>query len=78
MEARVDVVVAKVRFPYAFKWMFNVLQVREYHRQYKEEERNTRDVMIVAHGHFSRVLISRWINFPLRLGESTGCFPLKV
>lgn len=25
--------------------------------------------MIVAHGHFSRVLISRWINCPLRLGE---------
>ncbi|KAH0590885.1 hypothetical protein H2248_001001 [Termitomyces sp. 'cryptogamus'] len=53
MEARVDTVISKVR---------------EYHRQYKEEGLNTRDVMIVAHGHFSRVLISRWINFPLALG----------
>lgn len=33
-----------------------------------EEGLNTRDVMVVAHGHFSRVFISRWINFPLELG----------
>ncbi|KAG6832292.1 hypothetical protein H0H92_003525 [Tricholoma furcatifolium] len=44
-------------------------EVREYHRQYKEEGLNTRDVMIIAHGHFNRVLISRWINFPLALGD---------
>jgi probable phosphoglycerate mutase len=43
-------------------------QVREYHRQYKEEGSNTRDVLIVAHGHFNRCLIARWINFSLRLG----------
>lgn len=55
-----------------FESVFLILfdsQVREYHRQYKEEGLNTRDVLIVAHGHFSRVLISRWINFPLCLGE---------
>ncbi|KAF9462105.1 histidine phosphatase superfamily [Collybia nuda] len=60
MESRVDTVIAKVR---------------EYHRQYKEEGLNTRDVMIVAHGHFSRVLISRWVNFPLHLGTHFNVEP---
>lgn len=46
-----------------------IVEVRDYHRKYKEEGLNTRDVMIVAHGHFSRVLISRWINFDLCLGD---------
>ncbi|KNZ75644.1 hypothetical protein J132_02418, partial [Termitomyces sp. J132] len=63
MEARVDTVISKVR---------------EYHRQYKEEGLNTRDVMIVAHGHFSRVLISRWINFPLALGTHFNVEPGSV
>jgi len=63
MEARVDAVIAKVR---------------EYHRQYKEEEKNTRDVMVVAHGHFNRVLISRWINFPLCLGTHFNVEPGSV
>ncbi|KAK0464959.1 histidine phosphatase superfamily [Desarmillaria tabescens] len=40
-----------------------IKNVREYHRQYKEEGLNTRDVVIVAHGHFSRVLLARWIRF---------------
>jgi len=43
-------------------------QVREYHRQYFEEGKGTRDVLIVAHGHFNRVFISRWIGFDLALG----------
>jgi len=60
MQARVDGVIAKVR---------------EYHRQYKEEGLNTRDVVVVAHGHFSRVLISRWINFPLCLGTHFNVEP---
>ncbi|KAJ7487453.1 histidine phosphatase superfamily [Mycena galericulata] len=60
METRVDSIIAKVR---------------EYHRQYKEEGLNTRDVVIVAHGHFSRVLISRWINFPLCLGTHFNVEP---
>ncbi|KAG6911538.1 hypothetical protein DXG01_011840 [Tephrocybe rancida] len=63
MQARVDTVIANVR---------------EYHRQYKEEGLNTRDVMIVAHGHFSRVLISRWINFPLCLGTHFNVEPASV
>jgi len=45
-----------------------ISQVREYHRQYKEEGSNTRDVLIVAHGHFNRCLIARWIKFALCLG----------
>ncbi|KAF5384926.1 hypothetical protein D9615_001405 [Tricholomella constricta] len=53
-------------------------RVREYHRQYKEEGLNTRDVMIVAHGHFSRVLISRWICFPLALGTHFNVEPGSV
>ncbi|KAJ6621598.1 histidine phosphatase superfamily [Mycena sp. CBHHK59/15] len=60
MQSRVDAIIAKVR---------------EYHRQYKEEGLNTRDVVIVAHGHFSRVLISRWINFPLCLGTHFNVEP---
>ncbi|KAG9222669.1 hypothetical protein CCMSSC00406_0004583 [Pleurotus cornucopiae] len=60
MQARVDGVIANVR---------------EYHRQYHEEGLNTRDVVIVAHGHFNRVLISRWINFPLCLGTHFNVEP---
>ncbi|KAJ6604515.1 histidine phosphatase superfamily [Mycena vulgaris] len=60
MQARVDGIIAKVR---------------EYHRQYKEEGLHTRDVVIVAHGHFSRVLIARWINFPLCLGTHFNVEP---
>ncbi|PPQ67064.1 hypothetical protein CVT25_005665 [Psilocybe cyanescens] len=63
MQARVDRVIKKVR---------------EYHREYKEEGKHTRDVLIVAHGHFSRVLISRWINFPLCLGTHFNVEPGSV
>jgi broad specificity phosphatase PhoE len=52
-----------------------IRKVREYHRQYKEEGLHTRDVLIVAHGHFSRVLISRWIEFPLALGTHFNVEP---
>ncbi|KIM47879.1 hypothetical protein M413DRAFT_439557 [Hebeloma cylindrosporum] len=63
MQARVDEVIKKVR---------------EYHRQYKEDGLNTRDVLIVAHGHFNRVLISRWITFPLCLGTHFNVEPGSV
>ncbi|KAK0198250.1 histidine phosphatase superfamily [Armillaria mellea] len=52
-----------------------IKNVREYHRQYKEEGLNTRDVVIVAHGHFSRVLLARWIRFPLHLGTNFNVEP---
>jgi len=60
MQSRVDSVVAKVR---------------ECHRKYKDGECNTRDVMIVAHGHFNRVFVARWLNFPLRSGEHFNVEP---
>ncbi|KAJ7783638.1 histidine phosphatase superfamily [Mycena maculata] len=69
MQARVDGIIAKVR---------------AYHRQYVEGSHTTgeglpdttrRDLVIVAHGHFSRVLISRWINFPLCLGTHFNVEP---
>ncbi|KAH9486612.1 Acid phosphatase [Psilocybe cubensis] len=63
MQARVDGVIKKVR---------------QYHKEYKEEGKHTRDVLIVAHGHFSRVLISRWINFPLCLGTHFNVEPGSV
>jgi broad specificity phosphatase PhoE len=63
MQARVDRVISKVR---------------EYHRQYKEKGIHTRDVLIVAHGHFSRVLISRWINFSLALGTHFNVEPGSI
>jgi len=63
MQSRVDEVIRKVR---------------EYHREYKEKGIHTRDVLIVAHGHFSRVLISRWINFPLCLGTHFNVEPSSV
>lgn len=48
-----------------------ISKVREIHTKYKNGDKTVpRDVMIVAHGHFGRVLISRWIQFPLHLGEN--------
>ena len=44
-------------------------QVRNLHKEYVEGKSETRDVLIVAHGHFNRVLICRWLTFPLVLGE---------
>ncbi|KZT30688.1 phosphoglycerate mutase-like protein [Neolentinus lepideus HHB14362 ss-1] len=60
MGARIDGVIAKVR---------------EYHRKYYEEGTGTRDVLIVAHGHFNRVLLTRWVNFPLALGTHFNIEP---
>ncbi|KAF8445813.1 histidine phosphatase superfamily [Boletus edulis BED1] len=52
-----------------------IAKVREYHRQYFEEGKGARDVLIVAHGHLSRVFISRWINFNLALGTHFNVEP---
>jgi len=54
----------------------NIIEkVREYHRQYQEKGLNTRDVLIVAHGHFSRVFIARWINSSIELGSHFNVEP---
>ncbi|KAG8827299.1 hypothetical protein FRC17_007889 [Serendipita sp. 399] len=45
-----------------------VEKVREYHRKYKEEGVGKRDMVIVAHGHFLRAFIARWVEFDLCLG----------
>ncbi|KAG9314253.1 histidine phosphatase superfamily [Chiua virens] len=52
-----------------------IAKVHEYHRQYFEEGKGSRDVLIVAHGHFNRVFISRWINFSLELGTHFNVEP---
>ncbi|KAH0838201.1 histidine phosphatase superfamily [Lanmaoa asiatica] len=52
-----------------------IAKVCEYHRRYFEEGNGARDVLIVAHGHFNRVFISRWINFDLALGTRFNVEP---
>ncbi|KAH9162763.1 histidine phosphatase superfamily [Lactarius sanguifluus] len=49
--------------------------VREYHRKWKEEGQGTRDVVIVAHGHFNRCLIARWVGLPLAEGTKFNVEP---
>ncbi|KAI0286932.1 phosphoglycerate mutase-like protein [Russula aff. rugulosa BPL654] len=63
MTARVDHVIA---------------DVREYHRKWKEEGQGTRDVVIVAHGHFNRCLIARWIGLPLSEGTKLNVEPAGI
>ncbi|KAG9100328.1 hypothetical protein FS749_015628 [Ceratobasidium sp. UAMH 11750] len=46
-----------------------VERVRTLHRRYLEEGVGKRDVIIVAHGHFSRVFITRWLRLDLMLGS---------
>lgn len=54
-------------------------KVQEYHKRYVDGvEGARRDVLIVAHGHLSRVLISRWIQFPLALGTHFNVEPAGV
>ncbi|KAI0051662.1 phosphoglycerate mutase-like protein [Auriscalpium vulgare] len=63
MTARVDSVIA---------------DVREYHRKWKEEGQGTRDVVIVAHGHFNRCLIARWMMTPLCAGDHLNVEPAGI
>ncbi|EPT03912.1 hypothetical protein FOMPIDRAFT_1022085 [Fomitopsis schrenkii] len=55
-----------------------IAKVKGHHRQWHEEGKGRRDVVIIAHGHFNRVLISRWINFPLALGTHFNVEPAGV
>ncbi|KIJ45147.1 hypothetical protein M422DRAFT_29997 [Sphaerobolus stellatus SS14] len=45
-----------------------IKNIREIHRKYREEGVGKRDVLVVAHGHFTRVLIARWLEAPITLG----------
>ncbi|KAF8516394.1 histidine phosphatase superfamily [Gautieria morchelliformis] len=46
-----------------------IAKVHEIHRQFKEEGIGARDVLIVAHSHFTRAVIARWLKAPLVLGS---------
>jgi broad specificity phosphatase PhoE len=45
-------------------------KIRAYHKEYLEEGTVSRDVMIVAHGHFGRILTARWVGFPAAYGKN--------
>jgi len=45
-----------------------IQKVRERHREFKLNGKCSRDVVIVAHGHFNRCMIARWLNMPLEAG----------
>jgi len=55
-----------------------IAKIREIHRKYKEDGIGKRDVLIVAHGHFSRCFISRWFGFELCLGTHFNVEPAGV
>lgn len=67
---RVDLVIEKVGSRQSVHIMFSDRhsQIREHHRKYFEEGITSRDVVIVAHGHFNRVFLARWNRFPLAFG----------
>lgn len=52
--------------------------VRKYHRRWKEEGQGTRDVVVVAHGHFNRCLLARWIKLPLAHGTFFNVEPAGI
>jgi len=60
MAARMDLVISRVR---------------DIHRKYFEEGAEKRDVLIVAHGHFTRCFVARWLEQPLILGKKLNIEP---
>ncbi|PAV22280.1 phosphoglycerate mutase [Pyrrhoderma noxium] len=53
-------------------------KIQEKHRLFFEEGIGHRDIVIIAHGHFSRVFISRWVQFPLHLGTHFHMEPAGI
>ncbi|KAI0348512.1 phosphoglycerate mutase-like protein [Trametopsis cervina] len=53
-------------------------KVRAHHKEYLEKGTVSRDVVIVAHGHFNRVFIARWVRFPLALGTHFNVEPAGI
>ncbi|KIM66318.1 hypothetical protein SCLCIDRAFT_22157 [Scleroderma citrinum Foug A] len=52
-----------------------ITMIRDYHREWFEEGRGSRDVLVVAHGHFNRTLIARWNGFALEAGNHFNVEP---
>jgi len=63
MQKRVDGVIEKVRAE---------------HKAWLEKGEGARDVVVVAHGHFNRVLVARWINFDLSYGTHFNIEPASM
>jgi len=55
-----------------------IAQVRGWHRDWYVEGKGGRDCMIVAHAHFLRSLVSRWVEFPIKLGTHFNIEPAGV
>ncbi|KAG8992722.1 hypothetical protein FRB95_005871 [Tulasnella sp. JGI-2019a] len=55
-----------------------IAKIHELHRQYYEEGKGLRDIMVVAHGHLSRVLVVRWLDLPLKIGTKLVCEPAGI
>lgn len=49
-----------------------IAKVRQVHKTYKEGHKGVGmgDVLIVAHGHILRSFVTRWINLPVKYGQS--------
>jgi len=54
-----------------------IAKVKDTHRRYLEGN-GRRDVLIVAHGHFSRSLIARWMLAPLTTGRQINVEPAGI
>ncbi|TFY74675.1 hypothetical protein EWM64_g9338 [Hericium alpestre] len=80
MTTRIDGVISQVGsyIPKTSEDLLSGKQVREYHRKWKEEGEGPRDVVIVAHGHFNRCLIARWIKQPLCNGTFFNVEPAGI
>lgn len=79
MKCRIDIVISKVCAIFFFvASRLTCSQVKEKHRLFFEEGIGARDVVIVAHGHFNRVLISRWIECDLAFGTKLNVEPAGV
>jgi broad specificity phosphatase PhoE len=46
-----------------------IQKVRQRHKAWAEDGIGSRDVVIVAHGHFNRCFVARWLNASLDFGD---------
>jgi hypothetical protein len=72
---RIDTVISKVHSSSSLIELKLIhLKVREHHKAWMENGTGNRDVVIVAHGHFNRCFVARWINAPVAYGWSAFDF----